>query len=53
MSPIGNILVTLLFTRILDMMSGGGMDSQKNWIILTASMQSALQPDAVLLCNSP
>lgn len=36
MSPIGNILVTLLFTRILDMMSGGGMDSQKNWIILTA-----------------
>ena len=36
MSPIGNILVTLLFTRILDMMPGGGMDSQKNWIILTA-----------------
>ena len=36
MSPIGNILVTLLFTRILDMMSGGGMASQKNWIILTA-----------------
>ena len=36
MSPIGNILVTLLFTRILDMMPGGGMDSQRNWIILTA-----------------
>ncbi len=36
MSPIGNILVTLLFTRILNAMPGGGMDSQKNWIILTA-----------------
>lgn len=35
MSPVGNILVTLLFTRILDAMPGG-MDSQKNWIILTA-----------------
>ena len=28
MSPIGNILVTLLFTRILKMMPNGGMDSQ-------------------------
>lgn len=36
MSPIGNILVTLLFTRILNLMPDGGMDSQKNWIILTA-----------------
>ena len=36
MSPIGNILVTLLFTRILGMMPGGGMDSQRNWVILTA-----------------
>ena len=36
MSPIGNILVTLLFTEILDRMPGGGLDSQKNWIILTA-----------------
>lgn len=36
MSPIGNILVTLLFTRILGVMPGGGMDSQKNWVILTA-----------------
>ena len=35
MSPIGNILVTLLFTRILDVMPGG-MDSQRNWIVLTA-----------------
>lgn len=35
MSPIGNILVTLLFTRILDAMPGG-MDSQRNWIVLTA-----------------
>lgn len=36
MSPIGNILVTLLFTRILGMMPNGGMDSQQNWVILTA-----------------
>lgn len=36
MSPIGNILVTLLFTEILDRMPGGRLDSQKNWIILTA-----------------
>lgn len=36
MSPIGNILVTLMFTRILDIMPNGGMDSQQNWIILTA-----------------
>lgn len=36
MSPIGNILVTLLFTRILGIMPGGGMDSQRNWVVLTA-----------------
>lgn len=36
MSPIGNILVTLLFTRILGVMPNGGMDSQRNWVILTA-----------------
>lgn len=36
MSPIGNVLVTLIFTRILKAMPGGGMSSQKNWIILTA-----------------
>lgn len=36
MSPIGNILVTLLFTRILNRMPEGGMSSQKNWVILTA-----------------
>lgn len=36
MSPVGNILVTLLFTRILGFMPGGGMDSQRNWVILTA-----------------
>lgn len=36
MSPIGNILVTLLFTRILNMMPNGGMESQQNWIVLTA-----------------
>lgn len=36
MSPVGNILVTLLFTRILGVMPGGGMDSQRNWVILTA-----------------
>lgn len=36
MSPVGNILVTLLFTRILGMMPGGGMDSQRNWVMLTA-----------------
>lgn len=36
MSPIGNILVTLMFTRILDIMPNGGMDSQQNWVILTA-----------------
>lgn len=35
MSPIGNIVVTLLFTRILGTMAGG-IDSQKNWITLTA-----------------
>lgn len=36
MSPVGNILVTLLFTRILAIMPGGGLDSQRNWVILTA-----------------
>lgn len=36
MSPIGNVLITLVFTRILNMMPNGGMSSQKNWIILTA-----------------
>lgn len=36
MSPIGNILVTLLFTNILNLMPNGGMNSQKNWVILTA-----------------
>lgn len=36
MSPVGNILVTLLFTRILGMMPGGGMESQRNWVVLTA-----------------
>ncbi|MGF6988796.1 GPH family glycoside/pentoside/hexuronide:cation symporter [Lachnospiraceae bacterium PF1-21] len=36
MSPIGNILVTLLFTRFLDQMPNGGINSQKNWIILTS-----------------
>lgn len=36
MSPVGNILVTLLFTRILAVMPNGGMDSQKNWVVLTA-----------------
>ena len=42
MSPIGNILVTLLFTRILKMMPNGGMDSQKNWVILQQFMQLVL-----------
>lgn len=36
MSPIGNILITLVFTKILKYMPNGGMDSQRNWIILTA-----------------
>ena len=36
MSPIGNILITLFFTKILNLMPNGGMDNQKNWIILTA-----------------
>lgn len=36
MSPVGNILVTLLFTRILSAMPGGGIDSQRNWVVLTA-----------------
>lgn len=36
MSPIGNVLVTLVFTRILKVMPNGGMSSKKNWIILTA-----------------
>mgnify|MGYP000862971280 CR=1 FL=1 len=41
MSPIGNILVTLLFTRILNAMPNGGMESQKNWVILTAIYATA------------
>lgn len=36
MSPIGNILITLVFTRILAVMPNGGADSQSNWVILTA-----------------
>lgn len=36
MSPIGNILVTMLFTRIVSAMPNGGIDSQRNWVILTA-----------------
>lgn len=36
MSPVGNILVTLLFTRILSAMPGGGIDSQRNWVMLTS-----------------
>ena len=36
MSPIGNILITLFFTKILNLMPNGGMDNQRNWIILTA-----------------
>lgn len=36
MSPIGNILITLVFTKILKYMPNGGDASQQNWIILTA-----------------
>lgn len=36
MSPIGNILITLVFTRILKYMPNGGDTNQQNWIILTA-----------------
>lgn len=49
MSPIGNILVTLLFTRILNRMPGGGMDSQKNWVILTA-IYAILAAAMMLFC---
>lgn len=49
MSPIGNILVTLLFTRILAVMPNGGMDSQQNWIILTA-IYAFLAAAAMLFC---
>lgn len=49
MSPIGNILVTLLFTRILSMMPNGGMDSQKNWILLTA-IYAILAAAMMLFC---
>lgn len=48
MSPIGNILVTLLFTRILDAMPGG-MDSQRNWIVLTA-IYAILAAGMMLFC---
>lgn len=41
MSPIGNILITLVFTRILKVMPNGGDANQKNWIILTAIYASA------------
>ncbi|MGL6198951.1 MAG: MFS transporter [Lachnospiraceae bacterium] len=41
MSPIGNILITLVFTRILAVMPNGGADSQSNWVILTAIYASA------------
>lgn len=41
MSPIGNILVTLLFTRILNAMPNGGMESQRNWVVLTAIYATA------------
>jgi GPH family glycoside/pentoside/hexuronide:cation symporter len=36
MSPIGNIMITLVFTRILSVMPDGGAANQRNWIILTA-----------------
>ncbi|MDO4175446.1 MAG: glycoside-pentoside-hexuronide (GPH):cation symporter [Eubacteriales bacterium] len=36
MSPIGNILITLVFTKILAAMPNGGDTNQQNWIILTA-----------------
>ena len=48
MSPIGNILVTYFFTRILNAMPGG-MDSQQNWIILTA-IYASLAAVAMLFC---
>lgn len=32
---------------------GGGMDSQRNWIILTAVCSGRSSPDAVLFCHSP
>lgn len=48
MSPIGNILVTYFFTRILNTMPGG-MDSQRNWIVLTA-IYASLAAVAMLFC---
>lgn len=36
MSPVGNILITLVFTKILKYMPNGGDTNQQNWIILTA-----------------
>lgn len=48
MSPIGNILVTYFFTRILNSMPGG-MDSQRNWIVLTA-IYASLAAVAMLFC---
>ncbi|MGM9613014.1 MAG: MFS transporter [Butyricicoccus sp.] len=48
MSPIGNILVTYFFTRILNSMPGG-MDSQKNWIVLTA-IYASLAAASMLFC---
>lgn len=41
MSPIGNILITLVFTRILKVMPNGGDANQQNWIILTAIYATA------------
>ncbi|MCB6366584.1 MFS transporter [Intestinibacillus massiliensis] len=41
MSPVGNILITLVFTRILKVMPNGGETSQQNWIILTAIYAAA------------
>lgn len=41
MSPIGNILITLVYTKILAVMPNGGAANQQNWIILTAIYASA------------
>jgi GPH family glycoside/pentoside/hexuronide:cation symporter len=41
MSPIGNIMITLVFTRVLSIMPGGGEASQRNWIVLTAIYAAA------------
>lgn len=48
MSPIGNILVTYFFTRILSAMPGG-LESQQNWIVLTA-IYASLAAAAMLFC---